>query len=79
MSDKFTSRPAAKRVRSDQDHSKASTKQREDDRNGDGDEKKQDGDHEDQDWLAESPFSVGKSWEGWVTKWRESCWCGKSE
>jgi hypothetical protein len=88
-SKQFSSRPATKRVRSDRDHSKADTKQRESDRQSadeskghgvDGDE----GDgrrhgHKDDDWLSMTPFQVGKSWEGWVTKWRESCWCGKSE
>lgn len=71
----FSSRPATKRVRSDQDHSKGDTKARESDiQNEDG---KEDGEKDD-DWLAQPPFSVGKSKEGWTTKWRESCWCGKS-
>ena len=84
MSDDFTSRPAAKRVRSDKDHSKADTKHAEDSRQGGDDGKgqesegKENGGHEDDDWQAVPPFSVGKSRDGWVTKWRESCWCGKS-
>ncbi len=83
--DEFTSRPQAKRVRSDRDHSKADTKNAEDDRTPKSEQKKKgkdengdDKENEDEDWLAKSPFQVGKSWEGWKTKWRESCWCGKS-
>jgi len=78
MTDDFSSRPAPKRVRSEKDHSKADTKQDEDDRKGEGKDGK-DGEHEDEDWLSKAPFSVGASWDGWTTKWRESCWCGKSE
>ncbi|WWC99571.1 hypothetical protein V866_006475 [Kwoniella sp. B9012] len=65
-----TVRPATKRIRSDHDHSKASTKANE------SDEKDQEK-HEDDDWLKEPPFSVGADKDGWETKWRESCWCGK--
>ena len=80
MSDDFTSRPQTKRVRSDHDHSKADTKQHEDDMKPDDEkkDKEKDGDHEDEDWLSQPPFSVGQSWDGWTTRWRESCWCGKS-
>jgi hypothetical protein len=74
--DEFTSRPAAKRVRSDQDHSKGDTKDREDAKGEKKDEDKED--NVDEDWLSKPPFSVGASKEGWTTKWRESCWCGKS-
>lgn len=71
----FTSRPATKRVRSDQDHSKGDVKKRED-----GQEDDKDGnEHKDEDWLSVPPFSVGMDKKGWETKWRESCWCGKSE
>ena len=70
MSEDFSSRPATKPVRSDQDHSKASTKEAENPAE-EGEE------HIDEDWLSQPPFSVGKSWDGWTTKWRESCWCGK--
>ncbi|WVQ62308.1 uncharacterized protein L199_000447 [Kwoniella botswanensis] len=65
-----TVRPATKRIRSDHDHSKASTKANE------SDEKEQEK-HQDDDWLKEPPFSVGADKDGWETKWRESCWCGK--
>jgi len=75
--DEFTSRPSAKRVRSDQDHSKANTKDREDKKEGkDENDKKEE--NIDEDWLSKPPFSVGASKEGWETKWRQSCWCGKS-
>jgi len=81
--EEFNSRPAAKRVRSERDHSKADTKHREDNREAshfDEQDNKDDknSDHKDDDWLALPPFSVGKSREGWTTKWRESCWCGKT-
>lgn len=84
MSDKgdFTSRPQAKRVRSDHDHSKGDTKDREDDRkkgNGEKNAKEDGEENKDEDWLKQAPFCVGESWDGWETKWRESCWCGKSE
>ncbi|WRT64035.1 uncharacterized protein IL334_000962 [Kwoniella shivajii] len=73
-----TVRPATKRVRSEQDHSKASTKAAEASReNGSDHEDANEDKHEDDDWLKEPPFSVGKSKDGWETKWRESCWCGK--
>jgi hypothetical protein len=77
MSD--TTRPATKRVRSDNQ-----------DKNGD----KQDDDakinqaqpyeidvEKDKipEWLSAAPFQVGKDWEGWNKTWRSSCWCGKSE
>lgn len=78
-----STRPSAKRVRSDQDHSKADTKKREQDQqsNGDkdGEDRKNDEEMQDDDWMSVGPFQVGKSWEGWETKWRESCWCNKSE
>lgn len=81
MSDDHCSRPPTKRVRSDQDHSKAETKEREshmqDGKSGDEDDKGNK--HEDEDWQKKPPFSVGESWDGWTTKWRSSCWCGKSE
>ena len=70
----FTSRPATKRIRSDEDHSKAATKDREDKKQG----KEDGGDNKDEDWKSKPPFCVGASKEGWTTKWRESCWCGKS-
>ena len=81
MSDDYTSRPAIKRVRSDQDHSKAETKEREDKIQGndkDGKDDKDKGNSGDEDWLSQPPFSVGASWDGFETKWRSSCWCGKS-
>lgn len=34
--------------------------------------------HQDAEWLKEGPFQVGKSWDGWETKYRQSCWCNKS-
>jgi len=80
MSDDYSSRPATKRVRSDQDHSKGDTKEREEQMQGD--DKKDDKDKQDkkdEDWLSQPPFQVGASWEGFETKWRSSCWCGKSE
>ncbi|WWD18053.1 hypothetical protein CI109_102500 [Kwoniella shandongensis] len=75
-----TARPATKRVRSDHDHSKASTKASETTReNGHSDHPdSKESNHEDVDWLKEAPFFMGKSREGWTTKWRESCWCGKT-
>lgn len=84
MSD-FTSRPATKRIRSDQDHSKGHVKDRENTKQkaekkkqGEADEddkeKKQD-----EDWIKQAPFQEGASWDDWKTKWRQSCWCGKSE
>ncbi|KAK8865767.1 hypothetical protein IAR55_000914 [Kwoniella newhampshirensis] len=75
-----TARPAAKRVRSDHDHSKASTKASETTRdNGHSDHPdSNESNHEDTEWLKEPPFSMGKSREGWTTRWRESCWCGKT-
>lgn len=81
MSDDFTSRPPTKRVRSDQDHSKGETKAKEDQKQAEEGEEKDDADknHEDEDWLSKPPFQVGASWDGWKTKWRQSCWCGKSE
>ena len=89
MSDDFTSRPSAKRVRSEQDHSKAETKHTEEkehggaasgkDKDGSGEGHEDHGKHEDDDWLAQPPYSMGKSWDGWTTKWRESCWCGKCQ
>ncbi|KAK4685437.1 hypothetical protein P7C73_g4714, partial [Tremellales sp. Uapishka_1] len=86
MADESSSRPAAKRIRSDNDHSKATTKNAEEDRNpsdkkDDKDEKNKDNkdtEHKDEDWQAQPPYSVGASKEGWTTKWRSSCWCGKT-
>ena len=89
-SDQGTARPAVKRIRSDQDHSKAETKKRESDRQGDDTNSHngsggEDGDaegeeeHEDEDWLSQAPFRQGESWDGWETQWRQSCWCGKGE
>jgi hypothetical protein len=81
--DDHTSRPPTKRVRSDQDHSKGDTKAREDDIQESKGEKREDGGdkskHEDEDWQKKPPFQMGESWDGWKTKWRSSCWCGKSE
>ncbi|RSH92626.1 hypothetical protein EHS25_008071 [Saitozyma podzolica] len=34
--------------------------------------------HQDAEWLKEGPFQVGKSWDGWETKYRQSCWCNKT-
>jgi hypothetical protein len=77
MSDDFSTRPATKRVRSDQDHSKGETKERENEKQGENKDKK--GEKEgDEDWLSKPPFQVGASWDGFETKWRSSCWCGKS-
>lgn len=80
--DDHTSRPATKRVRSDNDHSKGETKAREDDiQESKGGQREDGGDkskHEDEEWLSKPPFSVGASKDGWKTKWRSSCWCGKS-
>ena len=79
MSDDYTSRPTTKRVRSDQDHSKAETKEREQAKQGENkDDKDKKENKGDEDWLAQPPFQVGASWEGFETKWRSSCWCGKS-
>jgi hypothetical protein len=73
-------RPPTKRVRSDQDHSKANTKQAEDDKRPEGEKEKKEGEtHEDEDWMKKAPFKVGESWDGWETKWTQSCWCGKRE
>lgn len=73
-----TARPATKRIRSDQDHSKAEVKDSEDKRqkSENGEEKEE---NKDVDWLSEAPFLVGESWDDWKTVWRSSCWCGKSE
>ncbi|WVR05787.1 hypothetical protein IAU60_002812 [Kwoniella sp. DSM 27419] len=78
-------RPATKRIRSDQDHSKASVKadeaSKENQKNGaEGDDKQEEDEdkHNDDEWLKKPPFRVGESREGWKTKWRESCWCGKT-
>ena len=80
--DDHTSRPPTKRVRSDNDHSKGETKAREDDiqesKGGDREDGGDKGKHEDEEWLSKPPFSVGASKDGWKTKWRSSCWCGKS-
>lgn len=96
--DQGTARPAVKRVRSDQDHSKADTKKREDRRQGEGQGEGQgdgqgegqeknshngsedgqgDEEHHDEDWLNQAPFRRDEGWEGWETRWRQSCWCGK--
>ncbi|WWC58519.1 uncharacterized protein I303_101062 [Kwoniella dejecticola CBS 10117] len=73
-----TVRPPTKRVRSDQDHSKASTKAAEASKDSESkDEDMKEENHEDDEWLKQPPFSVGADKEGWETKWRESCWCGK--
>ncbi|WVF70820.1 hypothetical protein IAT40_005614 [Kwoniella sp. CBS 6097] len=75
-----TVRPATKRIRSDQDHSKAETKAAEkskEEQDPDHPEANPDK-HEDDEWLKDAPFYLGKSREGWETKWRESCWCGKT-
>ena len=85
--DQGTARPAVKRVRSDQDHSKGDTKKREDQRQGDdghhgggSDGEGGDGDgeeHTDEDWLYQAPFRQSESLDGWETVWRQSSWCGK--
>lgn len=75
-----TARPDVKRVRSDQDHSKKSTKDNEDKRQkseSKDDEEKEE--NKDVDWLNEQPFRANESWEDWTTVWRQSCWCGKGE
>lgn len=88
--DNGTARPATKRVRSDQDHSKAETKSREKRRqnshNDDNDKKDEeandegeDGEDIDEDWLNKAPFQQDRSWDDWETVWRQSCWCGKGE
>jgi hypothetical protein len=81
--DDFSSRPAAKRVRSEQDHSKGDTKAREEkiqgEKNGENGKSGKGEEHHDEDWKKAPPFQIGESWEGWTTKWRSSCWCGKSE
>jgi hypothetical protein len=92
--DRGTARPAVKRVRSDNDHSKGETKAREAKRQGkeghggsgaeeSGDGGDGEGDDKDKDtdeeWDKQAPFRVGADWEGWETVWRQSCWCGKGE
>ncbi|WWC66462.1 uncharacterized protein I206_100364 [Kwoniella pini CBS 10737] len=73
-----TVRPPTKRIRSDHDHSKASTKASEASRDSESkEEDKNEDNHEDEEWLKQPPFSVGADKDGWETKWRESCWCGK--
>lgn len=75
-------RPAPKRIRSDRDHSKGDTKDKEAKHHADGDDDKKDGEedekNEDDDWISKPPFCVGQDKKGFEVKWRESCWCGKT-
>ncbi|KAL7423770.1 hypothetical protein Q5752_001354 [Cryptotrichosporon argae] len=75
-----TSRPEPKRVKTDADHGAAAGNSASDaavaDAKG-GAHDAQPDKHEGEDWLKRPPFQVGYEGE-WTTRWRESCWCGKT-